>query len=349
MFTECDGCPQALSVRWTQRSLLELQRARPQLRREAHAPHEGEDSADGQEDASRREEDSRRQEPDSLDQERDRLQAEVRRLRDWLEDTYRQQLQQLDSRLRRQRDDILQVEADLRQKADALAEDPLAVIDALRQQNERLRLKLAEMEQRQSGLQQQVAAHEHELDGLREYFQEKVKFTEKMREQAELDGSFTDLGLPDGDDTVGPSVLRLRVEFERRIATLRQQLGRKLASQTRDVRTELERKHRKEVTELERKHLTKMAQTVERYKKEAEAGRREAERQISEVRNQLIQEHQDEVQRLTQKHQEQKAESAGPAERRRRRPACDDAAGGGGGTAGARCCWPSWRTSRSDE
>ncbi|XP_037076429.1 centrosomal protein of 131 kDa-like [Pollicipes pollicipes] len=135
-----------------------------------------------------------------------------------------------------------------------------------------------------------------------------------QEETAELDGSFTDLGLPDGDDTVGPSVLRLRVEFERRIATLRQQLGRKLASQTRDVRTELERKHRKEVTELERKHLTKMAQTVERYKKEAEAGRREAERQISEVRNQLIQEHQDEVQRLTQKHQEQKAESAGPAD-----------------------------------
>ncbi|XP_037076430.1 paramyosin-like [Pollicipes pollicipes] len=305
MFTECDGCPQALSVRWTQRSLLELQRARPQLRREAHAPHEGEDSADGQEDASRREEDSRRQEPDSLDQERDRLQAEVRRLRDWLEDTYRQQLQQLDSRLRRQRDDILQVEADLRQKADALAEDPLAVIDALRQQNERLRLKLAEMEQRQSGLQQQVAAHEHELDGLREYFQEKVKFTEKMYSD-EMRRLIQQQAGPSRRGLIrSPSVLRLRVEFERRIATLRQQLGRKLASQTRDVRTELERKHRKEVTELERKHLTKMAQTVERYKKEAEAGRREAERQISEVRNQLIQEHQDEVQRLTQKHQEQ--------------------------------------------
>ena len=42
------------------------------------------------------------------------------------------------------------------------------------------RLKLEELRQHQTGLEQQVAEHEQELNSLREYFQEKVRFTENM-------------------------------------------------------------------------------------------------------------------------------------------------------------------------
>ena len=72
---------QALSVRWTERSLQELRRCRP-----------GQQAQD-----------------QDQDQERRQLQDSVRQMQRWLEDTYRDQLQQLHAKLHQQKDELLQV------------------------------------------------------------------------------------------------------------------------------------------------------------------------------------------------------------------------------------------------
>ncbi|XP_043210628.1 plectin-like, partial [Amphibalanus amphitrite] len=336
--TEFHNMVQALSVRWTERSLEELRRCRP-----------------GQLDQDQQQQ----QQAQRQDQERRQLQHSVRQLQRWLEDTYRDQLQQLHQKLHQHKDQLLQLESETLEKAHTLSKEPHVIIDAMRSENSQLRRQLAELEQHQTGLEQQVSEHEQELNTLREYFQEKVKFTENMYSEeirrliqqqagrpesesesaavetadrdglgdlAELGGTLTDLGLPDGAvDTAGPSILRLRVEFERRLAALRQQLDRRVAARTGDLRAELERKHRQEVKELERKHLTQLAQTVERYKKELEAGKRESEKQISEMRSQLMQQHQEELRRLAQKHRRRQSS----------RPRDGHGGGDGAGDAGA--------------
>ncbi|KAF0298281.1 Pericentrin [Amphibalanus amphitrite] len=233
----------------------------------------------------------------------------------------------------------------------------------MRSENSQLRRQLAELEQHQTGLEQQVSEHEQELNTLREYFQEKVKFTENMYSEeirrliqqqagrpesesesesaavdpasgdglgdlAELGGTLTDLGLPDGAaDSAGPSILRLRVEFERRLAALRQQLDRRVAARTGEPPrgTGAEAPSGGQGAGEEAPHAAGADRRTVTIRRSWKAGKRESEKQISEMRSQLMQQHQEELRRLALKHRRRQSS----------RPRDGHGGGDGAGDAGA--------------